>query len=127
MGGHLGTDDGDGAPGTSIYEVAVDNAARHVVLTYDDGPQAGDTEGILEALAERQATATFFVLMSRVRRHPGLFQDVVAAGHEIGLHGVDHRRLTTVPVDELDKRTADAKDELQDRLGRAVTWFRPPY
>jgi len=113
--------------GSSIYEVDLHGEARHVVLTYDDGPQPGDTEAVLAALAAAGATATFFVLLTRVRRHPTLLADVAAAGHEIGLHGIDHRRLTTVDPATLQRRTVDGRDELQDALGRAVTWFRPPY
>jgi peptidoglycan/xylan/chitin deacetylase (PgdA/CDA1 family) len=113
--------------GSSICAVDLRDDARHVVLTYDDGPQPGGTEHILSALAAHGATATFFVLLTRVRRHPALFADVVAAGHEIGLHGVDHRRLTTLAPESLASRTTDARDELQNTLGRPVTWFRPPY
>lgn len=52
---------------------------------------------------------------------------MAAAGHEIGLHGVDHQRLTTLGPGVVERRTADAKQELQDALGRPVRWFRPPY
>jgi len=114
-------------PGSSICAVEVRGQARHVVLTYDDGPEPGGTDRILRALAENSATATFFVLLSRVRRYPALFADVIAAGHEIGLHGIDHRRLTTFGPGAAERRTADAKEELQDALGRPVRWFRPPY
>ena len=40
------------------------------VLTYDDGPLPGGTDKVLAALAEVGTTATFFVLLSRARRHP---------------------------------------------------------
>lgn len=113
--------------GSSICAVDLHGDARHVILTYDDGPQPGDTEAVLAALAAHGATATFFVLLTRVRRHPALFAEVVAAGHEIGLHGVDHQRLTTVAPSSLASRTTDARAELEDTLGRPVTWFRPPY
>jgi peptidoglycan/xylan/chitin deacetylase (PgdA/CDA1 family) len=111
--------------GASICAVRTD--ARNVVLTYDDGPQPGGTERVLEALAEYGATATFFVLLTRVRRFRRLFTDVVKAGHEIGLHGMDHRRLPELDPVDIESRTNDARSELQDLLGRAVVWFRAPY
>src|SRR5690606_17113765 len=43
---------------------AVRTAERTVVLTFDDGPVEGSTEGVLASLAEAGATATFFVLMT---------------------------------------------------------------
>lgn len=111
--------------GASLY--AVRTEARNVVLTYDDGPQPGGTERVLDALAEYGATATFFVLMTRVRRYRRLFAEVVKAGHEIGLHGMDHRRLPELDPADVESRTNDARSELQDLLGGAVVWFRPPY
>ncbi|HXP18629.1 MAG TPA: polysaccharide deacetylase family protein [Streptosporangiaceae bacterium] len=114
-------------PGSSICGVQVTGPVRQVVLTYDDGPEPGGTDRIAGVLADRACTATFFVLLSRVRRYPALFADLVAAGHEIGLHGVDHQRLTNLDPGAVQRRTAEAKEELQDALGRPVSWFRPPY
>lgn len=107
--------------------VRVDTTAPHVVLTYDDGPQPGGTDRILVALAEAGATATFFVLLSKVRRDPTLLVEVMSAGHEIGLHGSDHRNLTALPLAEVRRRTREAKTELEDVTGRAIRWFRAPY
>ena len=73
------------------------------------------------------ATATFFILVGRARRFPSLLADVVAAGHEIALHGVDHVRLTTMSPAMVRKRTRDGRRELEDLAGQQVRWFRPPY
>jgi len=97
------------------------------VLTYDDGPQPGGTERVLAALAEVGATATFFILVGRARRHPGLLADVVAAGHEIALHGIDHVRLTEFSAGQVRRRTIDGRKELEDLAGQHIRWFRPPY
>jgi peptidoglycan/xylan/chitin deacetylase (PgdA/CDA1 family) len=98
-----------------------------VVLTYDDGPQPGGTDRVLAALAAAGTTATFFVLLGRVRRYPGLLAEVIAAGHEIGLHGVDHVRLTTLSAAQVRTRTRDGRHELEDLAGKRIRWFRPPY
>lgn len=66
-------------------------------------------------------------MLSRVRRYPQLLDEVIAAGHEIGLHGVDHVQLSTFTPAAVERRTRDAKRELEDLIGRDVTWFRPPY
>ena len=39
-------------------------------LTFDDGPDPVDTPGVLQSLDAGDASATFFVLVSRARRHP---------------------------------------------------------
>lgn len=98
-----------------------------VVLTYDDGPHPTGTRAVMQALADHGATATFFVLLSRARVHPEIIGEVTAAGHEIGLHGPDHRRLTSFSAREVLLRTGDAKRELEDLTGTSVRWFRPPY
>lgn len=109
----------------SIVEVTT--TAPEVVLSYDDGPEPGGTDQVLQALAEYQATATFFVLLSRVRAHPEMVLEIVAAGHEIGLHGLNHERLTQLPASEVRRRTASGKKELEDLTGQPIRWFRPPY
>ena len=107
--------------------VRVETAEPQIVLTFDDGPDPVGTAEVLTALAEAGASATFFVLMSRARRHGSLLTEVVAAGHEVGLHGVDHQPLTDFTYAAARRRTLDGRRELEDRLGRPVRWFRPPY
>lgn len=107
--------------------VAVRTSAPRVALTFDDGPEPGGTDRVLAALADAGATATFFVLLTRVRRHRGLLDEVVAAGHEVALHGADHRPLPTVPVAEVERLTRAARAELEDTTGQPLRWHRPPY
>ena len=107
--------------------VGVDPASATVVLTYDDGPTPGVTDGLLSVLRDAGATATFFVLLTRTRRDPGLLREVLAAGHEIGLHGRDHQRLTTLDPVPLAGLLREAKSELEDLASVPVRWFRPPY
>ena len=68
----------------------VDDVPDRFALTFDDGPSADATPRILDLLAARGATATFFVLAGNVRRHPDLVRRAIAEGHEIGLHGDRH-------------------------------------
>lgn len=107
--------------------VEVRTGAPHVVLTFDDGPEPGGTDRVLTALADAGATATFFVLLTRVRRYPALLDEVVAAGHEVALHGVDHRALPTLPPAQVARLVRDGRAELEDAAGVPVRWFRPPY
>lgn len=107
--------------------VSVRTAQPIAVLSYDDGPEPAGTDRILRSLAATGARATFFVLVSRVRLYPSLLRDIVDAGHEVALHGMDHRRLTTFSGAEAWRRTVDARAELEDRTGQPVRWLRPPY
>ncbi len=63
-----------------------------LALTFDDGPDPRGTPAVLEALAAADVRATFFVLGERVAEHPALLAEVVAAGHDVQLHGHGHLR-----------------------------------
>lgn len=105
----------------------VSGIGDRVVLTYDDGPEPESTTAVLTALREHSATATFFVLVGRARRQRALLAEVLSEGHEVAVHGLDHRRLTNLPRREVLRRSRDAKAELEDLTGTPMRWFRPPY
>ena len=102
--------------------------ARDVVaLTFDDGPHAEATPAILELLDEHRAIATFFLVGEQVERRPRLAREIVAAGHEVAVHGYRHqlllRRRTHTLAADLDRATS----VIADATGMAPTLYRPPY
>ena len=60
-----------------------------VAITFDDGPTAL-TGTVLDCLARHDAKATFFVLGCQVDQYPDMIARILAEGHELGIHGVDH-------------------------------------
>lgn len=52
------------------------------------------TRRVLGLFAETGTKATFFVLGSVARQHPDLVRAIVAEGHELGSHGLDHYRVS---------------------------------
>jgi peptidoglycan/xylan/chitin deacetylase (PgdA/CDA1 family) len=117
--------DGLLAPLGSVRGARTDAPA--VALTYDDGPVPGHTEAVLDALAEVGVRATFFQLVYRAEAYPGLVRRVVAAGHEVALHGIDHTRLTELTAAEVSRRLIAGKHRLEQVAGQPVRLFRPPY
>jgi peptidoglycan/xylan/chitin deacetylase (PgdA/CDA1 family) len=97
-----------------------------VALTFDDGPGEW-TEPIVDVLGRARATATFFMLVDRAQARPDIVRRVLDGGHEIGLHGTDHERLTTLPVPEVRRRLAEGRLRLERCTGAPVRWFRPPF
>ncbi|MCX4427616.1 polysaccharide deacetylase family protein [Streptomyces mirabilis] len=67
--------------------------ADHVALPFDAGPDPLSTPFFPRLLDERGVRATFFLLGSVARRSPGVVCGIAAAGHEIGVHGRQHRQL----------------------------------
>lgn len=100
--------------------------ADSLALTFDDGPDPVGTPLVLDALAAAGMHATFFVLGHKVRRHPQLVKEIIAAGHEVALHGETHhwwRHLRPKRVDlDLDRACAGLR-----QLGCMVRYFRPIY
>jgi peptidoglycan/xylan/chitin deacetylase (PgdA/CDA1 family) len=98
-----------------------------VHLTFDDGPHPGGTLAVLEALAARGATATFFLVGEQVERHPALAREIAAAGHVIALHGHRHRSQLRVPPRALADDLRRASDVIAGATGRLAPLYRPPY
>ncbi|MER7519456.1 polysaccharide deacetylase family protein [Streptomyces sp. NPDC126499] len=99
----------------------------YVAVTFDDGPDRTWTPQLLDVLAERASHATFFMLLYNARRNPGLVRRVVAEGHEVALHGADHRSLVHLSRRAVRDRLTAAAAELAAIAGAPVTLFRPPF
>ena len=70
---------------------------KTIALTFDDGPNPWWTRKIMNTLRKYDAEATFFVVGSEVARHPGLTNQIVNEGHELGVHTFTHPNLTALP------------------------------
>jgi peptidoglycan/xylan/chitin deacetylase (PgdA/CDA1 family) len=98
-----------------------------VALTFDDGPDAEGTPAVLRTLADLGWTATFFLLGSQTRRHPGIARAVVAAGHEVAVHGDEHRNHLTRTPGWIRRDLGRAVATVHEVTGVRPVWFRPPY
>ena len=98
-----------------------------VAITFDDGPHAQGTPAVLDVLAQQRATATFFLVGEQVVQRPALAREIVAAGHEVAVHGFRHtlllRRRVAAVADDLDR----AVDTIGEATGVRPTLYRPPY
>ena len=98
-----------------------------VALTFDDGPHPEGTPAVLDELASAGATATFFLIGEQVRAWPALAAEIVAAGHEVGLHGDRHTLLLRRRVQELRADLERAAATIEEATGRVPVLYRPPY
>jgi len=96
-------------------------------ITFDDGPHPRGTPAVLEILAAAGAQATFFLVGEQVERAPALAGEIVAAGHEVGLHCHRHRNLLRVGPRGVREDVARAEDCIAAATGRAPALYRPPY
>lgn len=61
-----------------------------IYLTFDDGPIPGVTPWVLDQLSQYNAHATFFCVGDNIRKHPGIFDQVIEEGHAVGNHTYNH-------------------------------------
>jgi peptidoglycan/xylan/chitin deacetylase (PgdA/CDA1 family) len=97
-----------------------------VSLTFDDGPAMPWTIRVLDALAQLDARATFFMVGEQVLTAPAVAHTVVAAGHEVQLHCHRHLRHTELSEQEIERDTRTALATLEP-LGVRPTHWRTPW
>jgi peptidoglycan/xylan/chitin deacetylase (PgdA/CDA1 family) len=98
-----------------------------IALTFDDGPHPDSTPHFIEALDARGIRATFFLLGSMLAQSPGLGRDLVAAGHEVAVHGWGHRNLLLERPSTTYDELARAYELIAETTGTRPRFFRPPY
>src|SRR3954470_24188584 len=80
---------------------------------------------ILELLAAKGVTATFFISGRVAERHPACVEAIVSAGHEVAHHGYTHTSPTSLSRDEEDLELAKGLEVLRS-FGTVVTGYRSP-
>lgn len=105
-----------------------DFQTRHktVWLTFDDGPIPEITEWVLEQLKQHNARATFFCIGDNVRKHPAIFNKVIAAGHSIGNHTFNHLNGWKTETSDYTDNVDLCQQEIA-KLTDHCRLFRPPY
>jgi peptidoglycan-N-acetylglucosamine deacetylase len=100
----------------------------YVALTFDDGPHPVHTPHLLTVLRGHGVTAVFCVCGTQVLRHPEIVRAIVADGHLLGNHGMDHDDMADWPEDrvqdDLERTSAAIRAAVP---GAAIPFFRAPY
>jgi peptidoglycan/xylan/chitin deacetylase (PgdA/CDA1 family) len=99
----------------------------HVALTFDDGPDPKSTPAVMAALADLGWSATFFCLGTMTAASPGLAAELVAAGHEVAVHGWSHEGAVRRGPLALTDDVRRCRGVIADATGVAPRWYRPPY
>lgn len=98
-----------------------------IALTFDDGPHPEGTPAVLEELQRAGACATFFLVGEQVERFPSLTAEIVAAGHEVAIHGYRHTLLLRRTKRAMRDDLLRGLDVIGNATGIAPTLYRPPY
>jgi len=100
---------------------------RTIALTFDDGPDLVWTPRILQVLRRNHVHATFFVVGSQVAAHPEILRQILADGHEVGVHTFTHADLGRVPAWRQSLELSETQLVVAGAAGQTTSLLRPPY
>jgi peptidoglycan-N-acetylglucosamine deacetylase len=104
-----------------------------VALTFDaehpDRPhRPGVTEAILDVLADRRVTCTWFLQGRWVEAHPDVARRVASDGHLVGNHSFYHARLPLLTSAGIRTDVRSAERVIREVVGvDPRPWFRCPF
>lgn len=85
-----------------------------------------NTEALLNLLARKKVTATFFVLGWIATRYPQLIEAIYKEGHEIASHGYAHRQITFQTPEEFESDIVRCNVTLNAIVGEKPKGYRAP-
>ena len=103
-----------------------------VAFTFDDGPNPGTTDEVMDALVEFDVPATFFVVGRRLEGKRAeaaraLVGRMVELGFEVGNHSYSHPNLRGLDAKKNAWQVDETSKLIAELTGKAVGLFRAPF
>lgn len=95
-------------------------------LTFDDGPSAKNTPGVLDALMETGARGNFFVIGNRIKENRWLVQREHDNGHAVASHNWHHGNVTKSSGSALRAMPKKVNAAMIKSIGIPVRYDRVP-
>lgn len=112
--------------GQSQTTDGIDQSKPMVALTFDDGPQPSVGNRIMDCLAQYGGKATFFMVGERVGSYKTEVQRMVAEGHEVANHTMNHKYLQKLGAAQIQAQVNNGNDAIQAACGVRPTLLRLP-
>lgn len=109
-----------------LPSAAQEPGEQYLAMTFDDGPSGRFTRRLLQELEQREAHVTFFLCGYRMEQYPDMAAEMIAAGHEIGLHGYSHTCMADMSMEKLEQELCRTEALLQEQTGTTTCLLRPP-
>jgi peptidoglycan/xylan/chitin deacetylase (PgdA/CDA1 family) len=94
-------------------------------LTFDDG-YPSHLDIVIPELDQRGIKASFYLIANRIERKDE-WRKIIAKGHEIGNHTLDHRHPAEMTPDQQEAQVVGANHVLQKEFGVQLRTFAYPY
>ena len=108
-----------------IYEV--DTAEQAVAISFDASWGAEYTPQLLDILDQYGVKTTFFLVNIWLEDYPELAREIVARGHEIGLHSATHPHFSELSVEQMQHELDENAALIEEVTGYQPELFRPPF
>lgn len=107
---------------------SINTAEKVLYLTFDDGPIPEVTPWVMDTLANFNAKATFFCIGDNVRKHPDIYQQLIANGHRVSNHTMHHVKGWKTPLVAYLREVDSCQNLMEMEAGQEIhKLFRPPY
>lgn len=106
---------------------------RLLLFTFDDGPHHKLTPKLLDTLDEYGVKAIFFLTANKLRgdnrrerQYQAIARDIIARGHTVANHTLDHQQLPLHADHEVARQIDEAQRLFEKALGQRPYLLRPP-
>lgn len=95
-------------------------------LTFDQGYENGFTSKILDVLQKEQVPAAFFVTGPYLKNQTELIERMIAEGHIVGNHTVNHLNLPKQTTETVRQELDGLNKMCENLYGVSMHYMRPP-
>jgi len=88
---------------------------------------AKNVNRVLYLLSKYNAKATFFIQGNSAESHPLILKNIYKEGHEIGIHGYNHKPIFNQTKDEFMEDVKKTRDIVENIIGEEVIGYRAPW
>lgn len=106
---------------------SVETTEPRVAISFDAAWGADRTEAILDILDRYGVKTTFFLVTFWVERYPDMAREIVARGHEIGMHSTSHPDMTALSRAQMRRELEENHRVIREITGFDARLFRPPF
>jgi len=102
--------------------------AKHLALTFDDGPNSTTTEKILDVFEKHGVVGSFFVIGDNINEESAkTMKRAIRMGCDIQNHSRTHPYMSKLTPEQIMEEVNVTQDRIEEHTGTRPTYFRAPY
>ena len=102
--------------------------AKHIALSFDDGPNETTTAEVLDVLQEHNVPASFFVIGQFINETTAKqMTRAISLGCEVQNHSLTHTMMTQLTSEQVAEEVRKTDELIEKHTGTKPWLFRPPF